>query len=136
MPLLGNKFNTKKTPPRRSASLNNLNRLESSIRDEEYGMTYGQPKVKLGGQELKFDEDNGVWIAESGNAGGVSQRDFIKVRKQNKSLAEENNLLKLKIELLLDMLAETTAEKHLMEKDLGEYGHSSSSKKKSKSHKR
>ncbi|XP_072167762.1 protein chibby homolog 1-like [Diadema setosum] len=136
MPLLGNKFNTKKTPPRRSASLNNLNRLESSIREEEYGMTYGQPKVKLGGQELKFDEDNGMWIAESGPSGGISQREFIKLRKQNQSLSEENNLLKLKIELLLDMLAETTAEKHLMEKDLGDYGFPSNQKKKSKNQKR
>ncbi|XP_072044058.1 protein chibby homolog 1-like [Amphiura filiformis] len=127
MPLLGSKFSTKKTPPRRSTSLNNLNRLESSIRDEEYGLNFGQPKVKLGGQELRFDTENGVWITDS-SSGGVSQREFIKLRKQNQSLQEENNLLKLKMEVLLDMLAETTAEKHLLEKDMGDYagGRSSS----------
>ena len=73
MPLLGSKFSTKKTPPRRSTSLNNLNRLESSIRDEEYGLNFGQPKVKLGGQELRFDTENGVWMA-----GNIHMNVFIK----------------------------------------------------------
>lgn len=121
MPLLGNKFSTKKTPPRRSTSLNNLNRLESSIRDEEYGLNFGAPNFKLAGQELRFDTENGVWVSDS-SGGGVSQREFVKLRKQNQSLNEENNLLKLKMEILLDMLAETTAEKHILEKDLDDYG--------------
>ncbi|XP_038066097.1 protein chibby homolog 1-like [Patiria miniata] len=124
MPLLpSNKFNTKKTPPRRSLSLNNLNKLESSIREEEYGADYGQPAMRIAGQVIKFDSENGIWISEtSGSSGGVSQREFIKLRKQNESLAEENNLLKLKIEMLLDMLAETTAEKQVLERDVGQYG--------------
>ncbi|XP_033630906.1 protein chibby homolog 1-like [Asterias rubens] len=122
MPLLGNKFNTKKTPPRRSLSLNNLNKLESSIREEEYGNDYGQPAMRIAGQIIKFDADDGVWISETGSSGGVSQKEFIKLRKQNESLAEENNLLKLKVELLIDMLSETTAEKQQLERDMGEYG--------------
>ncbi|XP_022095458.1 protein chibby homolog 1-like [Acanthaster planci] len=124
MPLLpGNKFNTKKTPPRRSLSLNNLNKLESSIREEEYGIDYGQPAMRIAGQVIKFDTENGIWISEkSGSSGGVSQKEFIKLRKRNESLVEENNLLKLKIEILLDMLTETTSEKQELEQDLEHYG--------------
>lgn len=62
---LRNKFAVKKTPPRRSLSLNNLNNLESSIREETYGLHYDAPKIKIAGQEFKFDDENGMWT--SGN---------------------------------------------------------------------
>ena len=39
-----------------------------------------------------------------GTGGGPNQRDVIKVKKQNQQLSEENNLLKVKIEVLLDMV--------------------------------
>lgn len=45
-------------------------------------------------------------IAESG-AGGASHKEVMKLRKQNQLLAEENNLLKLKIDVLLDMVGQT-----------------------------
>ncbi|XP_033127551.1 protein chibby homolog 1-like [Anneissia japonica] len=132
MPLFGPKFTPKKTPPRRSSSLNNLNKLESSIREEEYGLQYDVARLKLGGQELKFDKENGVWISDGGGGGGgVSQREFMKLRKQNQNLLEENNLLKLKMEVLLDMLAETTAEKHFLEKEIDDYGTGTTSSKRS-----
>ena len=44
-----------------------------------------------------------LYISDS-SGGGVSQREFVKLRKQNQSLKEENNLLKLKMEILLDMV--------------------------------
>ncbi|KAJ8037558.1 Protein chibby-like 1 [Holothuria leucospilota] len=126
---LRNKFAVKKTPPRRSLSLNNLNNLESSIREEHYGLNYDAPKIKIAGQEFKFDDENGMWTSEAGGS-GVGQKEFLKMKKQNQGLQEENNLLKLKIELLLDMLAECTAEKHLLEKDLGEVSSYRGSRKK------
>ncbi|XP_077979743.1 protein chibby homolog 1-like [Glandiceps talaboti] len=118
MPLFGDKFSPKKTPIRKSASLNNLNKLDHAVRETEYGMQYGPATVKLGGQELVFED--GSWVVEGSSGGSVNQREFSKVKKQNQTLNEENNLLKLKIEILLDMLAQTTAESHLHEKELDE----------------
>ncbi|KAM8979078.1 protein chibby homolog 1 isoform X2 [Sarcophilus harrisii] len=118
MPLFRNKFSPKKTPPRKSASLSNLHFLDRSTREVELGLDYGVPTLNLAGQSLKFE--NGQWIAESGACGGADRREAQRLRKRNKQLEEENNLLRVKVEILLDMLAETTAESHLMEKELDE----------------
>ncbi|XP_071400148.1 protein chibby homolog 1 isoform X1 [Centroberyx affinis] len=124
MPLfVGNTFSPKKTPPRKSASLSNLHtvsggglQLDRSTREVELGLEYGAPVMNIGGQSLKFEE--GQWIADSG--GSVSGKEVQRLKKRNMQLEEENNLLKLKIEILLDMLTETTAESHLMERELEE----------------
>ncbi|XP_059893086.1 protein chibby homolog 1 isoform X1 [Gadus macrocephalus] len=116
MPLFGNTFTPKKTPPRKSASLSNLHTLDRSTREVELGLEYGVPVMNIGGQSLKFEE--GQWTSESG--GTVSSKEMQRLKKRNLQLEEENNLLKLKIDLLLDMLSETTAESHLMERELEE----------------
>ncbi|XP_028332440.1 protein chibby homolog 1 isoform X2 [Gouania willdenowi] len=113
MPLFGNTFSPKKVPPRKSASLSNLHTMDRSIRDIELGLEYGSPSMKLGGQSWKFDD--GQWILEAG--GNTSGKELQRVKKRNVQLEEENNLLKLKIDLLLDMLTERTVECHLMGKD-------------------
>ncbi|XP_019520099.1 PREDICTED: protein chibby homolog 1 isoform X1 [Hipposideros armiger] len=117
MPLFGNTFSPKKTPPRKSASLSNLH-LDRSTREVELGLDYGTPSMNLAGQSLKFE--NGQWIAETGISGGVDRREAQRLRRRNQQLEEENNLLRLKVDILLDMLSETTAESHLMEKELDE----------------
>ncbi|XP_063796549.1 protein chibby homolog 1 [Pseudophryne corroboree] len=114
MPLFGNTFSPKKTPPRKSASLSNLHALDRTVKEVELGLDYGVPNINLGGQSLKFE--NGQWIAESGGSG--SHKELQRLRKRNMQLEEENNLLRLKVELLLDMLSETTAESHLIEEEL------------------
>ncbi|XP_041093752.1 protein chibby homolog 1 isoform X2 [Polyodon spathula] len=116
MPLFGNVFSPKKTPPRKSASLSNLHTLDRSTREVEIGLEYGSPMMNIGGQSLKFED--GQWLSESG--GSVSQKEVQHLKKRNVQLEEENNLLRLKIDILLDMLSETTAESHLMEKELEE----------------
>ncbi|XP_037369460.1 protein chibby homolog 1 isoform X2 [Talpa occidentalis] len=118
MPLFGNTFSPKKTPPRKSASLSNLHNLDRSTREVELGLDYGTPTMNLAGQSLKFE--NGQWIAETGVSAGVDAREAQRLRRRNQQLEEENNLLRLKVDLLLDMLSETTAESHLMEKELDE----------------
>uniref|UniRef100_A0A671DQ66 Chibby 1, beta catenin antagonist n=1 Tax=Rhinolophus ferrumequinum TaxID=59479 RepID=A0A671DQ66_RHIFE len=147
MPLFGNTFSPKKTPPRKSASLSNLHNLDRSTREVELGLDYGTPSMNLAGQSLKFE--NGQWIAgelischlvrqdcgrtpgdlvtagfvlppETGISGGVDRREAQRLRRRNQQLEEENNLLRLKVDILLDMLSETTAESHLMEKELDE----------------
>ncbi|KAK2500335.1 hypothetical protein MC885_020788 [Smutsia gigantea] len=52
--------------------------------------------------------------------GAVDQREAQCLWRRNQQLEEENNLLWLKVDILLDMLSETTAESHLMEKELDE----------------
>uniref|UniRef100_A0AAQ4P557 Chibby 1, beta catenin antagonist n=1 Tax=Gasterosteus aculeatus aculeatus TaxID=481459 RepID=A0AAQ4P557_GASAC len=113
MPLFGNTFSPKKIPPRKSASLSSLHTLDRSTREVELGLEYGPPAMNLGGQSWKFEE--GQWISES--VGNGSGKEFQRLKKRNVQLEEENNLLKLKIEILLDMLTETTVEYHLMEKE-------------------
>ncbi|KAL7868980.1 hypothetical protein AOLI_G00129680 [Acnodon oligacanthus] len=114
MPLFGSTFSPKKTPPRKSASLSNLHTLDRSTREVELGLEYGAPVLNIGGQSLKFED--GQWVTDSG--GTTSSKEVQKLKKRNMQLEEENNLLKLKIELLLDMLTETTAESHLIQKEL------------------
>lgn len=70
--------------------------------------------MNIGGQSLKFED--GQWISESG--GNVAGKEVQRLKKRNLQLEEENNLLRLKIEVLLDMLSESTAETHLIQKEL------------------
>ncbi|XP_012576076.1 PREDICTED: protein chibby homolog 1 isoform X1 [Condylura cristata] len=153
MPLFGNTFSPKKTPPRKSASLSNLHnsdvkppphrrpapapgrfqrmfrtrsqwpgrrgqQLDRSTREVELGLDYGTPTMNLAGQSLKFE--NGQWTAETGISAGVDTREAERLRRRTQQLEAENNLLRLKVDLLLDMLSEATAESHLMEKELDE----------------
>nr|KAF6451885.1 chibby family member 1, beta catenin antagonist [Molossus molossus] len=109
MPLFGNTFSPKKTPPRKSASLSNLHNLDRSTREVELGLDYGTPSMNLAGQSLKFE--NGHWVTETGISGSVDQREAQRLRKRNQQLEEENNLLQF---------SETTAEFQIMKKELDE----------------
>lgn len=62
MPLsfLGNKFSPKKGPPRKSASLSNLN-YDAEKRMAEFGIDVGPIKAKLGDYVLELQED-GEWF--------------------------------------------------------------------------
>ena len=60
MPLFGNKFSPKRGVPRKSTSLSNLN-LDASEKQEEFGLDYGPIKLKLGSNEITFDQGN--WVA-------------------------------------------------------------------------
>ncbi|XP_059153214.1 protein chibby homolog 1-like [Physella acuta] len=123
--LFGNKFSQKKTPPRRAQSLSNL-QLDATESKAEFGLDYGAVKVSLGGHEVAFE--NGHWINETAG-GGSSHKEVMKLRKANQTLHEENNLLKLKIDILLDMLAETSAVSHFHENELKQLRETKLSKK-------
>ncbi|XP_034499784.1 LOW QUALITY PROTEIN: mitochondrial import receptor subunit TOM22 homolog [Ailuropoda melanoleuca] len=62
--------------------------------------------MNLAGQSLKFE--NGQWIAETGISGGVDRREAQRLRRRNQQLEEENNLLRLKVDILLDMVSRPT----------------------------
>jgi len=61
MPLFpfADKFSPKKTPPRRAQSLSNLH-LDAEKSREEFGPDVGPVKLRLGGQEVAFE--NGMWV--------------------------------------------------------------------------
>ena len=52
-------------------------------------------------------------LLESGAGGAGDHRELLKVRKQYLQLMEEHNLVKIKVELLLDMVSRTDQLLHL-----------------------
>uniref|UniRef100_A0A672TR25 Chibby 1, beta catenin antagonist n=1 Tax=Strigops habroptila TaxID=2489341 RepID=A0A672TR25_STRHB len=96
----------KEDPPRKCASLSNLSLLDRSTREIELGLEYGNPTMNL-------------WVAASRG----SQRNAA-LAQRNQQLEEETTSFGLKVDILrsplLLQLSETTAESHLMEKELEE----------------
>ncbi|TGZ59001.1 hypothetical protein CRM22_009309 [Opisthorchis felineus] len=113
MPLFAKRFSVPKFPSRKAASMTNLSQLDSVTRSQEFGVDFGPIRTRLSGRNLVFREGN--WIVEGGDTQNTAKldRESFRIKKENHQLVEENNLLKLKIDILLDMLAETTAEVHL-----------------------
>ncbi|XP_076339723.1 beta catenin antagonist chibby [Tachypleus tridentatus] len=116
MPLFGSKFSPKKTTPRKSPSLSNLiHSPDVGHTQEELGLNYGPITLRLGNQEAKFE--NGQWITEQKNS-SVSSKEFEDLKQENKRLIEENNFLKYKLEIMLDLLTEKTLEFYLQEEEI------------------
>ncbi|CAD1480134.1 unnamed protein product, partial [Heterotrigona itama] len=100
MPLFSNKFSPKKTPTRKvGVFLANKDFSPKRI-EKELGPNIGPIHLKLGDQETVFE--SGSWIPESGKIGSTYKENE-KLKKEVKRLEDENNLLKLKFEVLLDM---------------------------------
>ena len=77
-----------------------------SIRNTEIGIQVDQ-------SSFSFDcfEENLLHLAGAESLGGtVSSVVAQKVRKQIETLEEENNMLKIKVEVLLNLVAESAAE--------------------------
>ena len=78
--------------------------------DDEYGLDVGPIQRRLGSFSATFvhgrwvTEDDGPGPAEVGAVGGSE------LAEENQVLREENNMLKLKVELLLDMLSNSGAD--------------------------
>ncbi|XP_029041801.1 beta catenin antagonist chibby [Osmia lignaria lignaria] len=115
MPLFSNKFSPKKTPTRKAGIFLANKDFSPKRIEKELGPNIGPIRLKLGEQETVFE--SGVWIPESGKIGGTYKENE-KLKKEMKRLEEENNLLKLKFEVLLDMLTQSTAEFNSQKEEL------------------
>ncbi|CAG2174753.1 unnamed protein product [Oppiella nova] len=110
MPLFSSKFSHKKSPSRKSKPLSSLHRELSQSFD--YNSNNENIKLGLNEQLFSFDTKTGQWIHTN-----ASQEDFSDKHKDlqtmNDLLVQENRLLKLKVEILIQMVTEATAELQL-----------------------
>lgn len=115
MPLFSNKFSPKKTPTRKALTFLINKDLSPKRIEKELGADVGPIRICLGDLEAAFE--GGLWIPESGKVSGTFKENE-RLKKEIKRLQEENNLLKLKFEVMLDMLTETTAEAQSQKEEL------------------
>ncbi|KAJ8728248.1 hypothetical protein PYW08_016633 [Mythimna loreyi] len=107
MPLFSNKFSQKTIPVRKQDTTVLKNELGSDYASKELSLDVGPLKLKLGDFEISFEE--GQWIPASGKA-GAAHKENIRLKNELERLEEENNMLRLKFEILLDMMTDKTVE--------------------------
>ncbi|XP_022900350.1 protein chibby homolog 1 [Onthophagus taurus] len=108
MPFFGNKFSPKKPPPRKTSINGNAEEIQERLLNENRSV-----RLLLGHQECTFD--NGQWIPSSGSH---NNKVIQKLEKKIEELEEENNMLRLRYQIVLDMLSETTAESNLQQLEI------------------
>ncbi|UJR21154.1 hypothetical protein I4U23_024253 [Adineta vaga] len=102
-------FAVRRTKPRKAVSRSPL-KLPAEELARELGPRYQTIDARIGNQRLVYDILQGVWTS-GGNVGTpVTSRGLMKLEKTKKELEEDNQTLRTKIETLLEMLAEVTAE--------------------------
>ncbi|CAH0563957.1 unnamed protein product [Brassicogethes aeneus] len=109
MPFFGSKFSPKKAPIRKGNNAISTENLDELVLDRR------SVKLNLDNNKLVFE--NGEWYPESGE-NGLNYKTNQKLRKQMQELSEENNLLRVKYEMILNMLTQTTAESHIQEREI------------------
>lgn len=82
--------------------------MDSELFSRECGLSYENPHLQL--DELHFKFEKGSWIFDKEEI-LMPCRVLNNFEKENKILREENNFLKVKIELLLVLLAEIRLKK-------------------------
>jgi hypothetical protein len=132
MSFLRSSFSIRKTKPRKAVSRSPL-KLPSEDLARELGPQYQTIDAHIGNQKMVFDIAQGDWIDGNhslnyklvpmfflsslytdGTIGTtVSSREMTKLEKKKRELEEDNNILRAKMEILLEMLAEVTAEHEL-----------------------
>ncbi|XP_013199764.1 protein chibby homolog 1 [Amyelois transitella] len=107
MPLFSSKFSAKTIPVRRQDTSVIKKEFGSDYAAKELSIDIAPLKLKLGDFEVSFED--GQWIPASGKA-GAAHKENIRLKKELEQLEEENNMLRLKFEILLDMMTDKTVE--------------------------
>ncbi|KAL5254411.1 hypothetical protein ACHWQZ_G014006 [Mnemiopsis leidyi] len=94
---------------RRAGSLSSLTSQDDQKTDDNIAI-----KLQLDENELIFDSNAGQWYSESNVGGGNAAN----LRKQNITLQEQNNALKLKNDILMDMVVALKADLAARDKEL------------------
>ena len=127
-------FSLKRPKPRKVISSSPL-QLTAEQQNREIGPVSSAIQVNLGSQNIEYNPENGVWnmgkiwlkklvefindlisclamnLEEIENAGAMPKdKNRRKVEKEIHVLKEENNMLRLKVEILLNLVAESIAE--------------------------
>ncbi|CAG2114360.1 unnamed protein product [Medioppia subpectinata] len=103
-------FSHKKTPLRKSKPLSSLHReLNQSF---DYNSNNEIIKLDLNQRSIYFDTKSGEWVQTNGPNGEMTETTQ-ELHTINDVLVEENRLLKLKVEILMQMVTEATAELQL-----------------------
>ncbi|XP_066927885.1 protein chibby homolog 1-like [Clytia hemisphaerica] len=125
MPLFGKaSFKASRKVPKRKADAGSTDPSQLSDKsalDPNLDFSQTPLKLSLGGQKMIFQ--NGVWIAtdEQGSQSSMRDNDLSHAAKEKiLTLEEENNMLKYKIELLLDMLAVSQSDIQCMEQEINQ----------------
>lgn len=103
MPLFTKRFELKTIPPRLSRCNNGCPMVAEDLDD------YKQISLNLGSKELRFAD--GIWIHASRKS---DVDDVVRVTRRLKALEEEKNMCDIKIEVLLDLLAEHATEINML----------------------
>ncbi|CAF3331025.1 unnamed protein product [Rotaria socialis] len=102
-------FLTKRAKPRKIASRSPL-KFSSQEFDREFGSRYQIIDIHIGDVRLILDLVEGVWkLVEP----PISPEELVALEKQRSELDEDNAYLRAKLDILFELVAETTAEAEL-----------------------
>lgn len=105
MPIFSKKYDIKTIPPRAKRN-NQFPPLQESI--DEINVI----KLQLGNCEANFID--GSWIIGSSEC---SADEYLNIKRKLNKLEEENNLNKVKVDVLLDMLTENISEINVLKRN-------------------
>lgn len=118
-----NPFFISKTRPRKALSHSPFKLFGDSV-SHELGPYYQTIDLRIGNQRMKLDTTQGCWTLGDFQTNSstfmlffllffLEGHDEIELKKRKCVLAEENKTLRVKLNILLEMLAEVTAEETL-----------------------
>lgn len=108
----GTKFSPRKATHRKSAHSLNADELEELVSEN------GIINLKLGDNACVFQQGNWSNNSTLENGTSTTEKSISKLQNRVEELQEENYLLQIKLEILLHMLTETTAENHLQHREI------------------